>query len=173
VPKVVQSNVAMVGLVPDPPPERVKGACTERPPSSSRRKDPSSPAGKPLEHRPRRGREPPLDAHDGDSEVVLAGGVAQQMTGARPAAVFVTGDIAHVVDPILDAPVPLNEHDDEFGGSLCSGARDQPWPGDATIGGDDMGATMWQCQRPFGTGGRAPTRRGCSARMTSLADTSG
>ena len=40
------------------------------------------------------------------------------MTGAHPAPVFVVGDIAHVVQAILDAPVSSHEHEHEFDAGL-------------------------------------------------------
>ena len=46
--------------------------------------------------------ESPLDAHDGDGEIGQAGEVARQVTGAHPATVFVVGDVAHVMEAILD-----------------------------------------------------------------------
>ena len=66
-----------------------------------------------------------LDAHDGDGEVREAGEVARQMAGTHPAAVFVIGDVAHVVQPIFDAPMPSHEREDELGGGLFGGKRGQ------------------------------------------------
>ena len=51
--------------------------------------------------------ESPLDAHDGDGEVGQAGEVAREVTGAHPAPVFVVGDVAHVVQAILESPIGL------------------------------------------------------------------
>ena len=39
-------------------------------------------------------------AHDGDSRVGQTGGIARQMAHARPAAVFVSGAVAHMVQAI-------------------------------------------------------------------------
>ena len=66
-----------------------------------------------------------LDAHDGDGEVREAGEVARQMAGTRPALVFLVGDVAHVVQPIFDAPMPSHEREDELGGGLFGGKRGQ------------------------------------------------
>ena len=46
--------------------------------------------------------EAPLEAHDGDGEVGQAGEVARQVAGSHPAAVFVVGHVAHVVNSIFD-----------------------------------------------------------------------
>ena len=47
------------------------------------------------------------------------------MGGAYPALVFVIGDVAHVMDSILDAPVPAHEREDEFGGGMVGGQGGQ------------------------------------------------
>ena len=46
------------------------------------------------------GVEAPLEANDGDGEVREAGEIARQVAGSHPAAVFVVGDGAHVVESI-------------------------------------------------------------------------
>ena len=73
--------------------------------------------------------ESPLDAHDGDGEVGQAGEVARKVTGAHPAPVFVVGDVAHVMESILDAPVSSHEFRDGLGGGLVEGKRGQPMDG--------------------------------------------
>ena len=43
------------------------------------------------------------------------------MAGTHPAPVFVVGDVTHVVDSVLDAPVPAHQSEDDFGGGLVGG----------------------------------------------------
>ena len=49
------------------------------------------------------------------------------MAGAHPAAVFVVGDVAHVMESIFDAPVSSYEHHDGFGGSPLGRGVVRPW----------------------------------------------
>ena len=49
-------------------------------------------------------QEPPAHTDDGDGGIGQAGKVARQATGAHARAVLVTGDIAHVVNVVLDLP---------------------------------------------------------------------
>ena len=42
-------------------------------------------------------------AHDGDGHVGQAGEIARQMTHIGPAAIFVIGEVAHIVEPVLCA----------------------------------------------------------------------
>ena len=44
-------------------------------------------------------------SHDGDGHVGQAGEIARQMAHVRPATVFVVGEVAHIVEPVLDVPV--------------------------------------------------------------------
>ena len=51
--------------------------------------------------------EPALVAHDGDGRVGQAGQVARQVADMRPAAVLVVGEVAHVVEPVLESSIGL------------------------------------------------------------------
>ena len=67
------------------------------------------------------GVEAPLEANDGDGEVPEAGEIARQVAGSHPAAVFVVGDVAHVVESIFDAPMPAHQGHDDLRGGLVGG----------------------------------------------------
>ena len=67
------------------------------------------------------GVEAPLEANDGDGEVREAGEIARQVSGSHPAAVFVVGDVAHVVESIFDAPMPAHQGQDDLRGGLVGG----------------------------------------------------
>ena len=69
----------------------------------------------------REGVEAPLEANDGDGEVREAGEIARQVAGSHPAAVFVVGDVAHVVESIFDAPMPAHQGQDDLRGGLVGG----------------------------------------------------
>ena len=46
-----------------------------------------------------------LAAHDGDGRVGQAGEIVGQVAHVRPAAVFIVGEVAHVVQTVFDVPV--------------------------------------------------------------------
>ena len=48
-----------------------------------------------------------FQAHDGDGDVGQAGEVARQVSGVHAAPVLVVGDVAHVVDSVLESPIGL------------------------------------------------------------------
>ena len=48
-----------------------------------------------------------------------AGEVARQVADVRPAAVLVAGEVAHVVEPVLDVPVAPDEGSDLVGAIGC------------------------------------------------------
>ena len=48
-----------------------------------------------------------LVAHDGDGRVGQAGEIARQIAHMRPAAVLVVGEVAHVVQPVLESSIGL------------------------------------------------------------------
>ena len=70
-----------------------------------------------------------LEAHDGDGDVGQAREVARQVCGVHPAPVLVVGDVAHVVDSVLDAPVPSDQGQDSFGAGVLEGQRGQSMDG--------------------------------------------
>ena len=67
-----------------------------------------------------------LDSHDGDGEVGQAGEVAREVSGTHPASVFVVGDVAYVVQTILNCPMPSHQSKDELGGGLLGGTEVRP-----------------------------------------------
>ena len=70
-----------------------------------------------------------LQAHDGDGDVGQAGEVARQVSGVHPAPVLVVGDVTHVVDSVLYAPVPSDQGKDSFGAGVLEGQRGQSMDG--------------------------------------------
>ena len=72
------------------------------------------------------GVEAPLEANDGDGEVREAGEIARQVAGSHPAAVFVVGDVAHVVESIFDAPMPAHQGQDDLRGGVVGGTEVRP-----------------------------------------------
>ena len=48
-------------------------------------------------------------AHDGHGHFDQTGEIARQMTYVRPAAVFVVGEVAHIVETVLDVPVVAHQ----------------------------------------------------------------
>ena len=71
----------------------------------------------------REGIEALLEANDGDGDG-QTDEVARQVAGSHLAAVLVVGDVANVVHPILDAPVPAHEREDDLGGGLLGGGSE-------------------------------------------------
>ena len=70
-----------------------------------------------------------FQAHDGDGDVGQAGEVARQVSGVHPAPVLVVGDVTHVVDSVLYAPVPSDQGKDSFGAGVLEGQRGQSMDG--------------------------------------------
>ena len=102
-----------------------------------------------------------LDAHDGDSEVGQAGEVAQEVSGVRPASAFAAGDVTHVVQTILDAPVPSHQREGEFGGGLLGGQGGQAVNGLVLdLCGVWRFAVRPRCETPPGDGAEGPCRYG-------------
>ena len=52
-----------------------------------------------------------------------------EMAGAHPALVFAAGDVAHVMEPVFDAPVSPHELRDRFGGGPSGGERGRAMDG--------------------------------------------
>jgi len=76
----------------------------------------------------RAGQEPEaaLVAHDGDGRVGQAGEVTRQVADVRPAAVLVVGEVAHVVEPVLDVRVVSDKVRDLRGAGLAWAERGDP-----------------------------------------------
>lgn len=66
--------------------------------------------------------EAPAQAHEGDGGVGQAGEVAGQPAGAHPAAVFIEGHVAHVVQAVFNFPVAAVQGQ-HFGGAGACGAE--------------------------------------------------
>ncbi len=65
--------------------------------------------------------EAPVAAHDGDGHVGQAGEIAREVAHVGPAAVFAIGEVAHIVDPVLDVPVAAHQGEQFLGpGALCA-----------------------------------------------------
>ena len=58
--------------------------------------------------------------HDGDGGVGEGGEIAWEVAGPRPAAIFVVGEVAHVVEPVLDLPVLASEGEQLLGFGLLA-----------------------------------------------------
>ena len=70
-------------------------------------------------------REPALTADDGDGGIGHGGEVAGQVADMSAAAVFVPGEVADVMESILDFPVSSDQSHQALGVGLCGGQRGQ------------------------------------------------
>ena len=66
-----------------------------------------------------------LAAHDGDGRVGQAGEIARQVADVRPAAVFVAGEVAHVVQAVFDVPVIADQSEQFLGPGAVGTERGQ------------------------------------------------
>ena len=75
-------------------------------------------------------------AHDGDGRVGQAGEISGQVTHVGPASVFVVGEVAHVVQAVLDMPVVAHQFEQLLGsGALCAERGEAPGHLDAALAG--------------------------------------
>ena len=103
-------------------------------------------------------------AHDGDGRVAQAGEIARHVAHVCPTTIFVVGEVAHIVQAVLDVPVSA-DHGQEFLGPGALGAERGQTVGnfDAAFAGLEDLAFAVDAQRlaatvevgvavPFGTG---------------------
>ena len=89
-----------------------------------------------------------LAAHDGDGRVGQAGEIARQVVHPSPAAVFVVGEVAHVVQAVLDVSVVAHQGEQLLGaGALGAERGEAPGHFDAARGGFEDLALAFDAHR--------------------------
>ena len=83
-------------------------------------------------------------AHDGDGRVAQAGQISGQVAHVRPATIFVVGEVAHIVQAVLDVPVVAHEVEQLLGsGALCAERSDAIGHLDAALAGlEDLALSL-------------------------------
>ena len=88
------------------------------------------------------GPEVPVAAHDGDDGIGQPGKITRHVAHIGPATVFVTGELAHMVDSVLDAPVVARKGQ-QLLGSVATCAERSEAPGHRPTGDHITTQAVW------------------------------